>query len=849
MPDSLRKVLLGTLIGAFIVGFAWHIAGERAKRAPATMSAAPPGAAAAGGKPGATAGKPGSGGAGGGPVIPVVATPSRIERLSLEVEALGTARASESIDVTSKVANVVTAIRFTEGQQVRKGDVLVELDGAQARADLAVAEAALKESTSQLQRSRELYETKVLSDQQIEQIESTYSANLARVAAARSRLSDTIIRAPFNGRVGLRRASVGGLVAPGTVITTLDDTSTIKLDFTVPERVVAAMKPGLTLEAKSVAYPGRVFEGTVASVDSRVDPNTRSVIVRALVPNGDGLLKPGMFLNVHLSRGTADVLVVPEESLVPEQGDVFIYVVQEGKASKRKIQTGQRAVGTVQVTDGLQAGEIVVTEGTQKLRDGTSVSVTEPAAAPEVPAAAGDKRFRAMKISEVSVKRPVFAAVISLMLVILGLLSASRLAVRELPDVEAPIVSIDTNYLGASADVVETKITQVIEERVAGLEGITKITSQSTDGRSSINLEFDPGRSVDEAANDVRDRVARVVGNLPPEADPPEVGKVDFGADPVIWLALSSDKMNSLELTDFAERELVDRFSVLPGVARVRMSGARRYAMRVWIDREALAARQLTVADIEASLRRENVQLPAGRLESSQRELTLRTETGLNTEQEFRELVVGRGAGGYLVRLGEVADVRLAAENERTISRTNGVPGISIGIEQISKANTLEVARAVRAERERVLGDLPAGTRLEVNLDRSVYIESSMMEVVKALLIAMALVIAVIYLFLGNLRATLIPAVTIPVSIIAAFIVMGALGFSINTLTLLGLVLAIGLVVDDAIVVLENIYRRMENGEPALIASVDGSREIGFAVVATTDGARRRVPAHVVPVG
>jgi membrane fusion protein (multidrug efflux system) len=387
MPDSLRKVLLGTLIGAFVVGFAWHIAGERAKRAPAAMGG-PPGAATTGGKPGASAGKPGGGGAGGGPVIPVVATPSRTEHLSLEVEALGTARASESIDVTAKVSNLVTAIRFTEGQQVRKGDILVELDGAQARADLAVADAALKESASQLQRSRELYETKVLSDQQIEQIESTYAANVARVAAARSRLSDTIIRAPFNGRVGLRRASVGGLVAPGTVITTLDDTSTIKLDFTVPERVVAAMKPGLTLEARSVAYPDQVFEGKVASVDSRVDPNTRSVIVRALVPNDDGLLKPGMFLNVHLSRGTADVLVVPEESLVPEQGDVFVYVVQDGKVSKRKIQTGQRAVGTVQVTDGLQAGEIVVTEGTQKLRDGASVSVTEPTSAPKRSAAA-----------------------------------------------------------------------------------------------------------------------------------------------------------------------------------------------------------------------------------------------------------------------------------------------------------------------------------------------------------------------------------------------------------------------------------------------------------------------------
>ncbi|MGI9246108.1 MAG: efflux RND transporter permease subunit [Steroidobacteraceae bacterium] len=439
-----------------------------------------------------------------------------------------------------------------------------------------------------------------------------------------------------------------------------------------------------------------------------------------------------------------------------------------------------------------------------------------------------------MKLSELSVKRPVFGAVISLMLLILGVLAALRLPVRELPDVESPVVSIETNYLGASADVVETKITQVIEERVAGVEGIAKLTSQSLDGRSSINVEFEPDRSIDEAANDIRDRVSRVAGNLPPEADPPEVGKVDFSADPVIYLALMSDRMNVLELTDYAERQLVDRLSVLPGVARVRMGGARRYAMRVWIDREALAARALTVADIEAALRRENVQLPAGRLESSQRELTLRTETGLNSERDFRQLVVGRGADGYLVRLGEVADVQLAAENERSLSRTNGVAGITLGIEQISKANTLEVAAAVKAERLRILQDLPEGMQLEINLDRSLYIQESMKEVVEALLIAMVLVVAVIFAFLGNWRATLVPAVTIPVSIVAAFIVMAAFGFSINTLTLLGLVLAIGLVVDDAIVVLENIYRRMENGEPALVASVDGSREIGFAVIATT---------------
>ena len=439
-----------------------------------------------------------------------------------------------------------------------------------------------------------------------------------------------------------------------------------------------------------------------------------------------------------------------------------------------------------------------------------------------------------MSISSVSVQRPVFATVVSLLLVILGLLAYTRLAVRELPEVESPVVSIETNYRGAAADVVETKITQVIEERVSGLEGVTKITSQSVDGRSSINLEFVPDRDVDEAANDVRDRVSRVAAQLPPEADPPEIGKVDFNADPVIWLNLSSSTLSVLELTDYAERVLSERLGVLPGVARVRLGGARRFAMRVWIDREALAARQLTVVDVESALRRENVQLPAGRLESAQRELTLRTETGLNTEQDFRQLVVGRGADGYLVRLGEVADVRLAAENERSLSRSNGVPGISVGVEQISKANTLEVAREVRAEMERLQPLLPPGTVLEVNMDRSAFIEESMKEVVISLVIAVLLVLAVIYLFLGNVRATLIPAVTIPVSIIASFLVMAWLGFSINVLTLLGLVLAIGLVVDDAIVVLENIYRRMEGGEPPLIAAVDGTREIGFAVIATT---------------
>lgn len=439
-----------------------------------------------------------------------------------------------------------------------------------------------------------------------------------------------------------------------------------------------------------------------------------------------------------------------------------------------------------------------------------------------------------MILSDHSVRRPVFASVISLLLVILGLAAMSNLPVRQYPDVDSPVVSVEVSYRGASAEVVETKVTQVIEDSVSGIEGVVKLDSTSRDERSDVRIEFDIERDIDAAANDVRDRVSRIVDQLPTEADAPEISKADSNSDSVMWLNLTSDRMTGLEITDFADRFLVDRFSTVNGVARVRISGARRYAMRIWLNREALAARGLTVGDVETSLRAENVELPAGRLESTEREFTLRTDTGFTTPDDFRRLVIGRGADGQLVRLAEVAEVRVGAENERSIARANGVPAVSLGIEQLSKANSVLVSRAVRAELEQVQPDLPEGMVLSVNYDRSEFIEASMKEVYKALAVALALVLIVIYVFLGSFRATLVPAIVVPVSVIATFIVMGAMGYTINILTLLGLVLAIGLVVDDAIVVLENIYRRIEEGQKPLLAALDGSREIGFAVIATT---------------
>ncbi len=401
-----------------------------------------------------------------------------------------------------------------------------------------------------------------------------------------------------------------------------------------------------------------------------------------------------------------------------------------------------------------------------------------------------------------------------------------RLPLREYPDIDAPVVNIQTNYAGASADVVETRITRIIEDSIAGVSGIRFIDSNSTDGRSSITVEFSVNVDIDAAANDVRDRVSTVLNNLPDEADPPEIQKADNNEDVVIWLNLASDKMTTPELSDYADRYLVDRFSTLDGVARVRVGGERSYALRVWIDRRALAARGLTAADIERALRSENVEAPAGSVESGARNYTVRIDRAFRTPEQFSNLVISRG-DGYLVRLGDVARVEQGTAEDRNLFRGNGVPQVGLGVVKQSTANTVGVAKEARALAAEINKTLPEGMSIVVNYDSSVFISSSIREVWVTLGIAVGLVTVVIFLFLGSLRSTLVPAVTVPVSITATFIVLFALGFSINLLTLLALVLAIGLVVDDAIVVLENIHRRMEEyGETPLVASYRGTRQV-----------------------
>ena len=440
-----------------------------------------------------------------------------------------------------------------------------------------------------------------------------------------------------------------------------------------------------------------------------------------------------------------------------------------------------------------------------------------------------------MVISDVSVKRPVFASVISLLLIAFGWVAFERLSLREYPDIDPPVVTVEVNYPGAPANVVETRVTEIIEERISGIEGIEFIESSSSDGESNVTIEFSINRDIDAAANDVRDRIAGVQDNLPEEAEPPEVQKVDSSNDVVIWQNLASSELSVPEITDYAERYLVDQYSTLDGVARVRVGGGLSYAMRIWLDRMSLASRNLSVADVEQALRAENIELPAGSLESDQRLFKARISRNFNQPEDFAQLVLAEGENGYLVRLGDVARVELGLVEERTLFRGNGVPMVGIGVVKQSTANTIEVARNVKALTVKLNQNLPEGMSIEQSYDASIFIEEAIKEVYFTLFVAIGFVVLVIFLFLGNLRAMLIPAVTVPVSIVATFIVINALGFSINLLTLLALVLAIGLVVDDAIVMLENIVRRMqEKGETPLVAAYRGARQVGFAVIATT---------------
>jgi len=440
-------------------------------------------------------------------------------------------------------------------------------------------------------------------------------------------------------------------------------------------------------------------------------------------------------------------------------------------------------------------------------------------------------------LSDLSVRRPVLATVFSLIIIAFGLIAFTRLPLRELPDVDRPIVSVNASYPGASAQVVENQITRIIEDQLSGIDGIDTINSTSRDGRSSINIEFTLDRDLEDATNDVRNAVSRARGQLPADIDEPTIRKADADADAIIWFSLQSTSLDRMALTDYADRYIVDRLAVLNGVANVQIGGGFRRSLRIWLDTNAMAARGITVQDVESALRAQNIELPAGYVQSQERDYQVRVERAFETPEQFERLPIA-GQGGpeeAVVRLGDIARVAIEPEERRSVFRGNGVEQVGLGIVRQSRSNALEVGRVVKEEIERIRPSLPEGTDIVVTYDSTVFIDRAIGRVGQTLLESTVLVVLVIFLFLGSWRAAFIPAAVIPVCLIGAFLVLMLFGFSINLLTLLALVLAIGLVVDDSIVVLENAQRRVDTlGEPPLVAAERGSRQVFFAIVATS---------------
>lgn len=438
-----------------------------------------------------------------------------------------------------------------------------------------------------------------------------------------------------------------------------------------------------------------------------------------------------------------------------------------------------------------------------------------------------------MQLPDICIRRPVFASMMNLALVLFGAIGLSQLPVRELPDIDPPIVSVTTVYPGASASVVETEVTERLEDNINSIEGIKTLTSQSREQVSTITIEFNLSRPIEVATQDVRDRVAASRGALPEDILEPIVAKQDADARPMLWIGMNSERLTPLEMTLLAEKQIKNRLQTVPGVSSIFIGGEQRFAMRLWLDAARMAAHQVTVLDVQNALRAQNVELPSGRIEGLDRELTIQTQGELKTPEEFNALVVARQAD-RLVRLRDIGEARTGVENERTTARQLGRPCIFLGVIKNSKANTVQVANGIRAELDAIRPTLPSDIDLNIGYDEAVYVERAIREVWETLAIAFVLVVVVIFVFLHNFRATLIPAIAIPVSIIANFLVLQWLGFSINVLTMLALVLAIGVVVDDAIVVLENIHRHIEEGLTPMAAAFRGMKEITFAVIATT---------------
>ena len=708
---------------------------------------------------------------------PVETAMVEVGRVADEVEALGTLAANESVVIAPEIAGRVTRLGFKEGEPSRK--------------DRNSSCSMRRSSRTRSSRPRPISiwrgtPTSARAPWSSAERGRRSLSNRRRRSSPRTRQAS-----PSRGRVWRRRRSwrpstassacarsASAITSPSaTNLITLTDIDPIKIDFRVPEIFLGQVRDGQTIEIRVDAIPDRTFSGQIYVIDPVVDVNGRAIRLRARAPNPDGALKPGLFARITIvTDAREDALMVPEAAVMPAGTGKAVYVVDNGKARLTKVEIGKRLR-----RQGRDHGRA---QGRRPGRDcRTDAPPRRRSRRRGVRRAAADGTH-AMSFFALFVRRPVLSTVLSLLVLLVGFVSYTRLTVREYPNIDEPVVSVRTTYPGASAEIIETQVTQILENSIAGIEGIETMTSQSRQESSNISVRFRPDVNPDVAASDVRDRVGRVRGRLPEEIDEPIIAKVEADAQPILYLSLTGARQTPLELTDFADRFITDRVQNVTGVAEVRILGERRYAMRVWLDRARLAAYNITVQEIEAALRAQNVEIPSGRIESNNREFTVLSQTSLTTPEQFAEIVV-KDVEGFPVRLKNVARVELGAREERNAAFFGGTPSVTIGIVKQATANPLDVSDGVRAALPEIEADLPDGMRLAVSYDTSIFIDRSIQAVYTTIIEAVVLVVLIIFVFLRSVRATLIPLVTIPVSLIGAFALMYAFGFTVNTLTLL----------------------------------------------------------------
>ena len=596
-----------------------------------------------------------------------VATARFVDR----IDAVGTARANEQVTLAAPVTERIERLNFDDGGYVTRGQIIAVLARGQESAQLEEARARAQEARQQLVRLESLKARGFATNSALDTQTALAAQARAQAASASASIGDRVIRAPFSGWVSLRNISAGAVVQAGTEIAQISDISRIKLDFPVPETLLAQVRAGQPITAIAAAYPDTPFRGTIASVDPVTQPRD---------PCGDGTRDPAQRRSPAEARNAADRTDRSDRAYRARRsrtgGD------RRGRGQFR-VHGRWRCRATHAYHDGPAAGRGGRGDGRIEARSADRHGGRREADG-RAAGASGGNRGRAgrrplMQLSDISVRRPVFAAVLAILLSLVGLVAFFGLPVREYPDTDPPVVSVSTEYVGAAASVIEARVTQPIEEQLSGIEGIDVISSRSRDGGSDISIEFRPGRDIDAAANDVRDRVGSVLGELPEEVLPPEVRKVDADAQPILFLVVSRPGWSRLQLSDYVDRNLVDRFATIDGVARVFVGGEARPSMRVWLDANRLAAFRLTPGDVETALRNQNVELPAGRIESASQNVTLRVDRNFSSPESFRGLVVGRGPDGYLVRLGDIARIETGAENPYTTFRLNGGSAVGHG--------------------------------------------------------------------------------------------------------------------------------------------------------------------------